>query len=564
MTPVIAPRRAIRVRTIDGWVDLANEGPPGLGYETTPVGAVIAWSRRTVPEGYVYADGGTYQAVDYPQAYEAAAEEVAAGSSLWTVDATQETFTVPDLRDRFLYASGSRAWAERAGSEAVALNEGELASHAHSGSTGWQSHDHAHTVNAHGHGNTEWSGNYMGAPWGGIQLIGLRSLSGHVPSVLSRWVYGETAVGNAAWMPYGASGDYFSNWENHQHGIPLESPGTGGVHTNHYHDFGTSVAGSGNAHNNMPPFVVLAFLIKVHGVAVTPDGAIQGPPGIPGNSITIPIEPWHIVGDPGEPQFQNGWSSYSSPHGPVAFRKYPDGKVKMRGLIQYGAAHSIAFTLPPGYRPSPVQWAGACASGEPNQYTRVDVLVDGGVQVLIGSVGGPLWVGLNNVEFDTGTVTEWATGPPGPPGPPGSSCGITPGRVRAAEVGETAGWTTGQDMRSDPWAPMRFLVTPTEDCWWDLDAKVLLRQHTADWAGVDIAIEIRPGDALNSKPNAAARFIHHGSITAQVSGFVSAHFALNAGTTYEAWVEYRPQGGIWTFWRHGEWTEFNNYGARPR
>ena len=72
------------------------------------------------------------------------------------------------------------------------------------------------------------------------------------------------------------------------------------------------------------------------------------------NSIAAP-EAFHEVGKPGEPGFQNGWTSMGSPlaaPATVGFYKDREGVVHLRGEAIAGKPSSVIFQLPPGYRPS--------------------------------------------------------------------------------------------------------------------------------------------------------------------------------------------------------------------
>jgi hypothetical protein len=64
----------------------------------------------------------------------------------------------------------------------------------------------------------------------------------------------------------------------------------------------------------------------------------------------IPVESIHVIGDPGEPSFQNGWANVP---GTVAyFWKDPTDQVHIAGQVT-GGSSPLIFTLPPGYRPFP-------------------------------------------------------------------------------------------------------------------------------------------------------------------------------------------------------------------
>jgi hypothetical protein len=71
------------------------------------------------------------------------------------------------------------------------------------------------------------------------------------------------------------------------------------------------------------------------------------------NSLPPP-ESWHVVGAPGEPQFENGWEDFpsSAQFEDVAFYKDHEGVVHLKGRAVGGSSHRY-FTLPPGFRPAP-------------------------------------------------------------------------------------------------------------------------------------------------------------------------------------------------------------------
>jgi hypothetical protein len=65
-------------------------------------------------------------------------------------------------------------------------------------------------------------------------------------------------------------------------------------------------------------------------------------------------EPWHAVGGPGEPQFQNGCHDAGLPDAAtVRFYKDQIGSVHLEGIYECPAENVTAFQLPPGYRPRP-------------------------------------------------------------------------------------------------------------------------------------------------------------------------------------------------------------------
>jgi hypothetical protein len=88
-------------------------------------------------------------------------------------------------------------------------------------------------------------------------------------------------------------------------------------------------------------------------------------------------EPYREVGTPGQPQFQNDWGHAGGDASTAAFYKDPLGVVHLKGLITHDAGGgTVAFTLPPGYRPSQSLTMPA-ATGE--EFGNLGVEVDGDV-----------------------------------------------------------------------------------------------------------------------------------------------------------------------------------------
>jgi len=105
---------------------------------------------------------------------------------------------------------------------------------------------------------------------------------------------------------------------------------------------------------------------------------------------------WHTIGDPGEPAFQNSWTNYGAPFGPVRFTKLSSGLVVVDGLANPGTITNgtLVFTLPPGYRPTP-------QSGQSDR-----VLIFGGAQQLaptnesfrLSASGALTWTGSTTAQ----------------------------------------------------------------------------------------------------------------------------------------------------------------------
>lgn len=142
----------------------------------------------------------------------------------------------------------------------------------------------------------------------------------------------------------------------------------------------------------------------------------KGDTGATGGNATITMDTWHAVGAVGEPALGTGWANYGSGFAPIGFRKFPDGRVKLRGLTMLSSGTSmLIFTLPAGYRPPVPVLATGDSSFEPAASTvDLRVEVDGRVTISALSVGQ--WVSLDCIEFDTETVVALPSGPMGPKG----------------------------------------------------------------------------------------------------------------------------------------------------
>lgn len=167
-----------------------------------PAGSVITYAAEAAPSGWLLCNGAAYPESQYPTLFKAI-------SRTYGGDASAGTFRVPDLRGRVPvgYGSGAgltaRALNSPSGAETHTLSIEQIPSH-------------AHTIDPAQPRAFAWS---AGAAAG---------TSFSVPVA-----------------PFGPGGAFnWYDWDPHDHG-----GNTGGN-------------GSGQSHNNMPPYVVLNYLIK--------------------------------------------------------------------------------------------------------------------------------------------------------------------------------------------------------------------------------------------------------------------------------------------------------------
>ena len=227
-----------------------DRGEAGVGHETTPVGGVIAWTSRTIPDDYVLADGRRLEQFDYVQGFNFAVTEWFAGNPLWSVDLNSDprTFTVPDLTDQFVLSGPPLG--TRGGEREHTLTVEEMPRHEHKRLNGF----------------------YFRA-------------DGSVTGDLDVPIWNPTPPNEQSWGYEGVAPD-----------------------------------GGDQPHNNMPPWIALAYIVKVRGVVIDGDHLV-GPPGAQGargdQGDPGPVGPQGPAGDlgPEGPAGPQG-DSIEGPQGP--------------------------------------------------------------------------------------------------------------------------------------------------------------------------------------------------------------------------------------------------------
>jgi microcystin-dependent protein len=182
-----------------------------------PAGVMWEFGGVTAPAGWLLCDGASYLRTDYAALF-------AAIGTAYNPSADGTHFNVPDTRGCVLIGAGggpgltTRSVGQRGGEENHTLSSAENGWHNHAGATGTESAWHIH-----GGIVSPSSGN--NGPYG---LAGGSTLGNTGVNIAQR----------AAFL-----GDFQTGNQNalHTHGIPVEG---------------------GNAHNNMPPFVVASRIIK--------------------------------------------------------------------------------------------------------------------------------------------------------------------------------------------------------------------------------------------------------------------------------------------------------------
>lgn len=219
-----------------------------------PPGMMVEYGGNTAPSGWLLCNGAEYQINSYPALY--AAIGTAFGGNGTT------TFRVPDRRGRVGVGAGqgtgltNRTLGQSGGQETVTLNVSQIPSHNH----GINDPGHSHAVSdpGHNHGVRDLGHNHA-----------LYSITSDPPYVSSQTdgfqakfgvgVAGEDAA-NKAYLntnlegtplvsTHGADISIYGN----RTGISLSAASTG---------ITTNTQGGNGSHENMPPFVVLNYIIK--------------------------------------------------------------------------------------------------------------------------------------------------------------------------------------------------------------------------------------------------------------------------------------------------------------
>ena len=193
-----------------------------------PVGSVTAFSGETLPGGYLWCDGSTFEAVVFPEL-----REVLGVKYVLPADAAG-IYRVPDLRSRVPVGAGQgtglslRALAVAGGSEAAVVVE-----HTHGidgGHTGYTNPSHTHTMPAGGEH---------------VHGLGVRFGADGDPSVRNGVREANAAADSAAGVRTSASA--------HSHAIDT-------ANIDHRHTI--AISGESGAGKNMQPYVVLNYIIK--------------------------------------------------------------------------------------------------------------------------------------------------------------------------------------------------------------------------------------------------------------------------------------------------------------
>lgn len=186
-----------------------------------PSGVIVMWSGTTAPSGWALCDG---------------------------------TNGTPDLRNKFILGWGTRASGSTGGEESVTLTSAQSGVPAHTHTTDTQNAPHSHPLT-----QTDLTHTHSISP------VGSHSHQGKWIPYVNDIVVGGTGkhaiqggIGHDA-IPFDGGHDHTAGNALGLHGHTVQS----GDATHSHSVNANTAANASQAHNNMPPYYVLAFIMKL-------------------------------------------------------------------------------------------------------------------------------------------------------------------------------------------------------------------------------------------------------------------------------------------------------------
>ncbi len=239
-----------------------------------PAGTIVQWPGATAPANWLICDGAAVSRTTYSSLFASIGVQYGSGDG-------STTFNLPNLKGKVAVGfDGSQTefntLGKTGGAKTHTLTEAEMPSHTHTGTTS-SNGSHTHIVTVGGGAHTH------ALPLG--QQAGQNANDIAYRSGTSNGYDGAFRTGFEA-----ASSSYNSAMGTHTH---TTSVSTDGAHT---HTFTTGATGSGAAHNNLQPYIVLNYIIKTSAGVTSGDSELATRVGVveAANNAT-PLSPNYII-----------------------------------------------------------------------------------------------------------------------------------------------------------------------------------------------------------------------------------------------------------------------------